>query len=422
MFPSRWPFYYGWVIVGVAFVGSGLASGVALWGASVFVIPMTEELGWNRATFFVAFAARGAVIGLVSPFVGPIFDSRHGPRLAMVGGGVLLAASMYGLQLTEHLWQFVLLFGIVGGLSDLGSGFTISQIIVPKWFVRRRGRALGVAIAGVGLGATVFPGTVSALVDAVGWRNAWVYLGLAAGAITVVLGLFVRTQPEDVGLLPDGEPPVDVDGTPSSHVEEASLTTREALRSPAFWMLLGSFTLVGFGIMGFQANWVSFLRDEGFSASQAAAGILFYGVLSGISRPLWGMAGERIAPRLLMAGSTMFTGVSILVFLNVTNLPQLAVYMTVAGVSMGGFLILQSLLTADYFGRPHLGAITAMMRPAAMISSALGPLLVGVLYDVNGNYTYAFLAAAAAWFIAGFVVLLAKPPTSTSTQREPARP
>ena len=106
----------------------------------------------------------------------------------------------------------------------------------------------------------------------------------------------------------------------------------------------------------------------------------------------------------------MFTGVSILVFLNVTNLPQVAIYMTIAGVSMGGYLILQSLLTADYFGRQHLGGITTMMRPAAMISSALGPLLMGALYDINGNYTYAFLSAAAAWFIAGFVVLLAKPP------------
>jgi sugar phosphate permease len=410
LFPSRWPLYYGWVIVGVAFIGSGLASGVALWGASVFVIPMTEELGWNRATFFIAFTARGAVVGLVSPFVGGVFDSRHGPRFAMMGGGMLLAGSMYGLQFTDHLWQFVLLFGVVGGLSDLGSGFTISQIIVPKWFVRRRGRALGVAIAGVGLGATVFPSSVSALVDAVGWRDAWVWLGLAAGATTVLLGLLVRTAPEDVGMLPDGDSALGADGTPHVQVEEASLTTQEALRSPAFWMLLGSFTLVGLGIMGFQANWVSFLREEGFSTSQAAFGILFYGVLSGISRPLWGLAGERFAPRLLMAGSTMFTGVSILVFLSVTNLPQVAIYMTIAGVSMGGYLILQSLLTADYFGRRHLGGITAMMRPAAMISSALGPLLMGVLYDINGNYTYAFLTAAAAWFIAGFVVLLAKPP------------
>ena len=414
MFPHRWPFYYGWVIVAVAFVGSGLASGVSLWGASVFVIPMTEELDWNRATFFIAFTARGAVVALVSPFVGRIFDSRHGPQIAMMGGGVLLAASLYGLQFTEHLWQFVLLFGVVGGISDLGSGFTISQIIVPKWFVRKRGRALGAAIAGVGLGATVFPGAVSALVDGVGWRDAWVYLGLVAGATTVALGLFVRTQPEDVGLLPDGASFAGLNGTPSAQVKEVSLTRGQALRSPTFWMLLGSFTLVGFGIMGFQANWVSFLQEEGFSRGQAAAGILFYGVLSGISRPLWGLVGERVAPRLLMAGSTMFTGATILVLLNVTTLPQLAMYMSVAGVSMGGFLILQSLLTADYFGRSHLGAITAMMRPAAMVSSAFGPLLVGVLYDINGNYTYAFLAAAVAWCIAGFVVLLAKPPKPVS--------
>ena len=230
----------------------------------------------------------------------------------------------------------------------------------------------------------------------------------------MLLGTLVRTQPEDVGLLPDGDSELDRGSTPHMETTERGLTSREAVRSPAFWLLLSSFALVGFGIMGFQANWVSFLREEGFSASQAAFGILFYGVLSGASRPLWGLVGERIAPRLLMAGSTMFTGVSIVVFVNVTNIAQVTIYMAIAGVSMGGYLILQSLLTANYFGRQHLGAITGMMRPAAMIISASGPLLVGLLYDLNANYTYAFLAAAAAWFIAGFFVLLAKPPRFAS--------
>lgn len=419
MFPTRWPFYYGWVIVAVAFVGAGLASGVSLWGASVFVLPMTEELGWSRATFFFSFTVRGAVIGLVSPLLGPMLDSRHGPRLAMIGGGVLLAASMALLRSVDSLWQFVLLFGIAGGLADIGSGFTVSQTIVPKWFVLRRGRALGVAIAGVGLGATVFPGSVSALVDAVGWRDAWVWFGLAAGGVTVLLGLFVRTRPEDVGLKPDGgHAGASIAAGPASvlaDTEEVSLTRGEALRAPAFWLLLLSFTLVGFGIMGFQANWLPFLQERGFSKTDAAFGIAFYGVVSGLSRPVWGLVGERVPPRLLMSGSTMFTGLSILVFLRIETLPLVAVYMSIAGVAMGGFLILQSLLTANYFGRAHLGAITVMTRPAMMIASALSPLIVGALYDVNGDYVYAFMFAAAAWFAAGLVVILAKPPGKPTT-------
>jgi sugar phosphate permease len=333
----------------------------------------------------------------------------------MIGGGVLLAVSMVGLRSVDSLWQFLLLFGLLGGLADIGSGFTISQTIVPKWFVLKRGRALGVAIAGVGLGATVFPGTVSTLVDSVGWRDAWVWFGLAAGGLTVLLGLFVRTRPEDVGLLPDngGGATASAPGA-TAIADEVSLTRGEALRSPAFWLLLASFTLVGFGIMGFQANWLPFLQERGFSKSEAAFGIAFYGVVSGLSRPVWGLVGERIPPRLLMSGSTMFTGVSILVFLRLDTLPLVAVYMSVAGVAMGGFLILQSLLTANYFGRAHLGSITVMTRPAMMIASALSPLIVGALYDVNGDYEFAFMFAAVAWFLAGLVVILAKPPVKAS--------
>jgi len=419
LFPTRWPFYYGWVIVVVAFVGAGIASGVSLWGASVFVIPMTDELGWSRATFFLAFTVRGAVIGLVSPLVGQVFDSRHGPRLAMVGGGVLLAASMALMRSVDSLWEFILLFGVAGGLADIGSGFTISQTLVPKWFVLKRGRALGVAIAGVGLGATIFPGAVSSLVDTVGWRDAWVWFGLVAGGLTVLLGLFVRTRPEDVGLLPDGVRDAGAStASAAAIVDEVSLTRAEALRTPAFWLLLLSFTLVGFGIMGFQANWLPFLQERGFSKSEAAFGIAFYGVVSGLSRPVWGLVGERVPARLLMSGSTMFTGVSILVFLQIETLPLVVVYMSVAGVAMGGFLILQSLLTANYFGRQHLGSITVMTRPAMMIASALSPLSVGAFYDMNGNYDYAFMVTAVAWFAAGIVVIMAKPPVKASNAAE----
>jgi sugar phosphate permease len=419
LFADRWPFFYGWVIVAVAFLGSGLATGVGMWGPSVFVIPMTEELGWTRATFFLAFTVRGVTVGLISPFVGPVFDSRHGPRAAMIAGGVLMGVSMAGIRYIDHLWQFLLLFGVAGGIADLGSGFVISRSVVPKWFVRRRGRALGIAIAGVGLGATVFPGSVALLVNAVGWRDAWVYFGVISGAIKVTLGFFVRTRPEDVGLSPDGEfasaLPTEIgEHPPSLTLQERSFTRREAFHSKSFWVLLATFTLVGFGITGFQTNWVPFLLQRNFTLASAAAGILFYGVLSGFSRPVWGWVGERIPPRFLLAGSTLFTGVSIFSFLHVTSLPLLAGYMTIAGVSMGGFLILQSLLTSNYFGREHIGAITAMMAPAAIVSTSISPLIIGALYDLKGDYVYAFTFSAVAWISAGVVALFAKPPKRAS--------
>jgi MFS family permease len=157
------------------------------------------------------------------------------------------------------------------------------------------------------------------------------------------------------------------------------------------------------------------LLERDFTLATAAGGVLFYGLFSGLSRPFWGLLGERVPPRLLLAGSTIFTGASIFFFLNVRSLPVLVGYMTIAGVSMGGFLILQSLLTSNYFGREHIGAVTAMMAPAAIISTAFSPLIIGILYDLNGDYVYAFSFAAVAWIAAGVVALLAKPPVRGPT-------
>ena len=407
----RLPFFYGWVIVGVAFVASGIGSGVAIWGPSVLLLPMTEELGWSRAAFFTAFFVREALIGVCSPVVGPLYDTKYGPRILALAGAVLLGLSTALVRNVDELWQFVLLFGVMGGVAELGSGFFISQTLVPKWFVRRRGRALGVAVMGVGLGALLFPATVTALVDAVGWRDAWLWFGAGVGSVAFVLALLIRTRPEDVGLLPDGA------AVPAAGVreraptpDERSLTRREAVRHPSFWLLLASFSLVGLGITGFQSNWHPFLVETGFTPADASFGIAIYGLMSGLVRPGWGLLGERFPARYLMSGAALATAALILVFLQVRGFGALVPVMFVAGVVMGGYLILRALLTANYFGRAHLGAVNSLFRPFAMLTGAVGPLLFGALYDLQSGYTLAFLVAAGAWALAGVIVLLAKPP------------
>ncbi len=414
MLVRRLPFFYGWAIVAVAFLGSGIGSGVAIWGASVFVIPMTEELGWSRAVFFSAFTVRTVLVGVSAPLVGPWLDTVRGPRLLAISGALVLGASIVGLRYTTEVWQWVLLYGVAGAYAEIGSGFTVSQTLVPKWFVRRRGRALGISTMGVGLGALAFPSLVSWLVGAVGWRDAWMWFGIGVGVVSLALALLVRTRPEDIGLHPDGaNEPYRV---PEPHtvrgrvVHDRSLTRREALHSPAFWLLLVTFSLVGLGIMGFQSNWLPYLVGHGYSNAEASAGIAVYGLVSGLSRPGWGLAGERVHPRFLLAGSTLVTSGLILVFLRVAGVPMLGALMLCAGVSMGGYIILRALLAADYFGRAHLGAVNSMFRPAAMTMGAVGPMLFGLLYDLRGSYTVAFLVAALAWGLAGLVVLAARPP------------
>ena len=411
MRPERWPFFYGWVIVGAAFVASGISSGAAIWGPSVLLLPMTEDLGWSRAEFFSAFLVRELFIGLAAPLVGPLYDSRHGPRILALVGAVLLGLSMVLIRYVTELWQFIALFGVLGGVAELGGGFFISQALVPKWFVRKRGRALGVSVMGAGLGALLFPTGVSALIETVGWRDAWLWFGVAVGSIAFLLGLFLHTRPEDSGMLPDGNPSREALSRGAAQtVDERSLTRREAVRTPAFWLLLAAFSLVGLGITGFQSNWHPFLVETGFTPGHAAAGIAVYGFMSGIVRPGWGLLGERFPARYLLGGVSVATAVLIVIFLNVRTVEVLLPVMFMAGVVMGGYLILRALLTANYFGRTYLGAVNSLFRPIVMGTGAAGPLLFGALYDLQGGYTLAFLAAALAWGSAGVIVLLAKPP------------
>ena len=411
MRPERWPFFYGWVIVGIAFVSSGIGSGSVIWGPSVLLLPMTGELGWSRAEFFSAFLVREVIIGLAAPLIGPLYDTKYGPRVLAPVGAVLLGLSMALIRNVTELWQFVALFGVMGGIAELGGGFFISQALVPKWFVRKRGRALGISIMGVGLGALVFPTAVSTLIDAAGWRDAWMWFGVGVGSIAFVLALLLRTRPEDDGLLPDGAAAREAGraGAPPT-ADERSLTRREAVRTPTFWLLLAAFSLVGLGITGFQSNWHPFLVETGFGPAEASFGIAIYGLVSGLVRPGWGVLGERYPARYLMAACAIATAALILVFLNVRGMAALVPVMFMAGVVMGGYLILRALLTANYFGRAHLGAVNSLFRPIVMGTGAAGPILFGALYDLEGGYTFAFLAAALAWGTAGVIVLLAKPP------------
>lgn len=410
MRPERWPFFYGWVIVGVAFVSSGIGSGAAIWGPSVLLLPMTEELGWSRAEFFSAFLVRELIIGLAAPLVGPLYDTKHGPRVLALAGAVLLGLSMTLVQNVTELWQFIALFGVLGGIAELGGGFFISQALVPKWFVRKRGRALGIAIMGVGLGALIFPSAISMLIEAVGWRGAWLWFGVGIGSIAFVLALLLRTTPEESGLLPDGGTVREAGRVDAAPPEERSLTRREAVRTPAFWLLLAAFSLVGLGITGFQSNWHPFLVETGFGPAEASLGIAIYGLVSGLVRPGWGLLGERYPARYLLGGVSIATAVLILVFLNVRGVAALMPVMFMAGFIMGGYLILRALLTANYFGRAHLGAVNSLFRPIVMGIGAAGPILFGALYDLQGGYTLAFLTAALAWGASGLIVLLAKPP------------
>jgi sugar phosphate permease len=410
--------FYGWIMVTVAGLGGVFTLGTGLWSIGIFVSPMQDELGWSRTAIFGALTVRALVAGALSPFIGPFFDTRNGPRIMSIVTAIILGISMMAIRWVQEVWQFYLLFGVLGAVANVSGGTVLVESIVPKWFIRKRGRAVAMASMGGAFGP-VFPAGIQVAILAFGWRDAWLALGAFTLAVLLPLAFLIRTSPEDMGLLPDGDvEPEEQLGAVSSasspqaarRVEEVSLTRGEAFRTPSFWMLVVIFSITSLGVQGFIANWLPYFQDIGFSAKTGALALTVYGAFVLPARFLWGFLAERYSVRYLLMIQHILTALGVIILLSIGNIGMLLLFAVFMGLAYGGYIPLQRLIYPIYYGRAHLGAIRGSMRPAITVASAAGPLLIAGLYDIRGSYTLAFTVVMSTWLLAGLMFMFAKPP------------
>jgi MFS family permease len=238
-------------------------------------------------------------------------------------------------------------------------------------------------------------------------------------AAMLPLAFLIRTSPEDMGLLPDGDvEPEEGRGESSSanapqiarRVEEVSLTRGEALRTPSFWMLVLIFSITSLGVQGFISNWMPYFHDIGFTATTGALALTVYGFFVFLARFLWGFLAERYNVRYLLMIQHILTALGVIILLSIGNVGMMLLFAVFMGLAYGGYIPLQRLIYPIYYGRAHLGAIRGSMRPAITVASAAGPLVIAGLYDARGSYTLAFTVVLSTWLLAGFLFMLAKPP------------
>ena len=412
--------FRGWLIVAVALVVNAFSTGIGVWGVSLFALPMTREFGWSRAAFFGAATFRSLAAGAIAPLIGPLQDSRSGPRLLLIITVLCMAASMALLKFVDSLLAFYALFGALGAVMVLGGGDMLLTVVIPKWFIRYRRRALTIASAGSAVGPMLFPVVITFVLQAAGWRETWLLLGVGSLVVLLPLATLVRTQPEDLGELPDGAaaPPATAGSRPSaSPLMERSLTRAEALRTASFWLLALSAGAYVTGVTGLQTNWLLYFQDVGFSATTAALSSTVYGMGAFSARFLWGFMSERMAVRHLMALQTLATAVTVALFFVIHDTPSLFVVAMLHGLALGGQFILRPLIVAEYFGRRHLGAINGVMRPFNTLASAFGPLIIATLFDASGGWTAPLCAIIALWVVSAATVAGAAPPAGATGAR-----
>lgn len=416
--------FHGWILVAVTLVVGAFSTGAGTWAVSLFVLPMTQEMGWTRSAFYGALTVRTVVSGVISPFIGPMQDTPGGARKLMFITALGLSGGLILLKWVDNLPMFYVLFGGVGTLLAVGGSEMLLSAVLPKWFVRQRARALAIASSGAGAGPLIFPIWVSAVIEAWGWRNGWLALGVAGLLILFPLSFFVHTRPEDIGLHPDGD---SGEGAAASGpagarrpAAERSFTRDEAVKERSFWLLNISGALFVAGLTGLQTNWLVYFQDIGFTPSTAALSATAFGVGSFSARFLWGSFAGKASVRKLMTLATVLTAASVLLLFPVNSPWMMLTAALLNGLALGGNLVMRPLIIANYFGRNHLGAINGVIRPFTVAGGAVGPLLVAGLYELSRSWYLAFGLVIVIWATSAVAVAIAAPPKVREAAPAPA--
>ena len=401
-----WPksLYYGWVVAGASgSIGfANAASAISI--LTIFVVPMSEEFGWGR-TQIAGATTLGAILGAaLAPFIGRLVD-RFGSRLTLVIGGTIIGLGCVYLSLMQTLLGFYLAF-TVSRIADQGGVKIGASVAAGKWFERYRGRATGLVFLVETVGVIVLAPLTQLVIGQWGWRSAWLMLAAVMFALGVIpCALWVRRQPEDMGLAVDGGPaPSDGEVASSEQSQgaddERSLTLREATRTPAFWIALAALFLGSNAMSGPGLHMVPYLTERGLNATAAVGAISVMATAGAAGAMLAGVAADRISPRWLMVALYLTGAAALLLLVGTDTLVETYAVVILLGLIGTGINTLTPLMWAANYGRGSLGAIHGVGRASQVLGFAIGPLLSGIAYDSTGTYREVFLVFAGVVLVA----------------------
>ncbi len=400
------PIYYGWFVV-AACVFIAMASSGAYNGFGVFIIPMSEEFGWKRASISFAVSTGTIIGGLSQPVFGRVFDRVGGRRLILFGL-IGFGLSNILLMFTPNILYLVFVFGVLIALTGSAGTFNTAIMLVSKWFDRRRATAIALVSAGGSLSGLVFVPFVAFVIPIIGWRNTWLVLGLVVVCLAAPVAFFIlRDDPADVGQRPDGDagsPRLSARGydTASPRGPLDARRWQSALASAPFWQISAGYFVCGVTTAMISTHFVPYAIEEGFSPS---AGAIAFGVLSGLNIVgvmVVGMLGDRLGRKNVLAAVYATRAVAFAVLLTAPGLWGLFGFAVISGFSWFGTVPLTTSLTAEVYGLRNIGTLSGVVYLAHALGGALSVQIAGIMKDVAGDYTLPFgaggllLVAAAA--------------------------
>jgi MFS family permease len=412
----RLPFFYGWVIVAVAFVTMGVGVN-ARTAFSLLFPPILDEFGWERGATAGAFSFGFLVSALLSPSLGRLMD-RRGPRVVMETGVSVMGAGLILATFVRKPWELYATLGVLVGGGSICLGYTGHSLFLPNWFVRRRGLAMSVAFSGVGVGSIVLLPWLQTLIAQAGWRAACWAMGILTLALLAPLNFLLKSRPEDLGLEPDGDR--GRPETPTGHRTNVvdprwaavDWTLGGALRTARFWWIAIGYFCGLFAWYAVQVHQTKYLVEVGFSATDAAWALGLVSLAGVPGQIALGHLSDRIGREWVWTlGSFGFAlCYGALLALRQSPTPAL-LYLMVGAQGMLGYGLTSVLgaIPAEIFQGRHYGSIFGSLMLASIVGGAAGPWVTGALHDATGSYTLAFWIAIGCCVLSALAIWLAAP-------------
>lgn len=388
--------HYCWIIAAACLV-IGLAGYGTFFSFTIFYPFLVEEFGWSRATVSGAMSTGLIVYGMAALPMGWCVD-RFGPRITITIGGLLMGVGTALGAFISEPWQ---LYALYGGVAGIGMGAAWAPLVstVSRWFISRRGLASAIAALGGGTGTLFIAPIAEVLIREVGWREAYLWLGLLCGGIIVGAAMFLFRDPAVRGMRPyeiEPQPGAYVQPTVASTTgaSEAGGTIQEIVRTRLFWWMILTFGMWWFGGAIGYVQLAPYVLEKGFDIGFAALVVVMFGAGNGVGKIVMGMTGDRLGGRFayqiaILTGSLGMLGVAFS-----ESAGALLTATTVFGFGLGGVTPHLTTIGVALFGVRSVGVLMGAILALIGVAGASGALFSGIIFDVVGSYTPAFLAGA----------------------------
>jgi len=410
--------FWGWYVVLGAFLLLCLSYGVR-YSFGVFVHPMFKEYGWPMSVISISASVNILTYSITGIFCGRLAD-RIAPRWTMTTGAILTAIGFYFLIHAETPSGLYLSYGIVCGVGHACLGMVVCAGAIGKWFIRKRGFALGISSMGIGVGTMVMGPVAGYIVSAYDWRTGFVFFGALILGFGVLISqvLMGKTTPEASGLLPDGDPAVREGFGPEALPDDrASASLRPVLTDSRFWLLAVCNSLATAALMMTFVHQVAYAVGNQIGNLEAAAALGIVGFTSSAGKFFFGWLCDRLSDAKYAAALGFFLmAIGMGLLIGASTAMVLYLFAVVFGFGYGSMAPVMPYLTADRFGRQVLGAAYGMLIFfVAGFGGSIGPVIGGLIYDRTGSYVNAWLLNLILLMAISVLILALKPAKARAT-------